>query len=157
MIELKWRHHVLLGNVWAAGKHQSGVYHSLEDWIFWYVFFKVSLDRPSFFPGPYSCPTIKRRKESVSSLWGNAGFCSTPVVAGQIFQGRRRMWLRCQQLALWITEIVGAAGGATVSNGSLVLLDVEIRDPLADSPQLEKAGSAAEIHVLSANVRHLKC
>lgn len=39
---------------------------------------------------------------------------------------------------LRITEIVGAADGATASNGSLIFLDVERRDPLSDSTSVWK-------------------
>ena len=64
------------------------------------MFSKVSLVRPSFSTVPYLCPIpSKRAEESASSLWENTGFCSTPVVDGYIFQGRRWMWLRCQHLA----------------------------------------------------------
>lgn len=49
------------------------------------------------------------------------------------------MWLRCQQLASLDYKDCRAAGGATASNGSLIFLDVERRDPVRDSPQLEKA------------------
>lgn len=107
------------------------------------VFSEVSLGKPCFFTDPYICPTIKSSKRVCLITLGNYRFFAALLwSAGKFSKGDCECDWGVSSWHLWITKIVGAAGGATASNGSLIFLDVERRDPLPDSPQLEKACSA---------------
>lgn len=106
---------------------------------------KVRLVKPSFSqPSPTFDLSSNRAKVSVSSLWGIAFPPPQPPaallsLAGKFSKGDGECDWGVSSWHLWITKIAGAAGGATASNGSLIFLDVERRDPVRDSPQLEKA------------------
>lgn len=106
---------------------------------------KVGLVKPSFSqPSPTFDLSSNRAKVSVSSLWGIAFPPLQPPaallsLAGKFSKGDGECDWGVSSWHLWITKIAGAAGGATASNGSLIFLDVERRDPVRDSPQLEKA------------------
>lgn len=106
------------------------------------MFSKVSLVRSSFFTVCY-LPYHQKEQKSLPHHFGKIQvFAALLWSTGTFSKGDGECDWGVSIWHLWITEIVGAAGGAAASNGSLIFLDVERQDPLSDSPQLEKAGSA---------------
>lgn len=110
----------------------------------------------------YIWPTIKKQK-SLSHHFGNYIFffpAALLSLKGKFSKGDSECDWGVSSWHLWITKIVGAAGGATAGNGSLIFLDVKRQDPFPDSPQLEKAhsadvNSASNWKILSPKLAHI--
>lgn len=123
------------------------------------MFSKVSLVTQSFF-SPLHLPYHQTEQKSVPHHFGEIQvFAALLWSAGTFSKGDGECDWGVSSWHLWITEIVGAAVGATAGNGSLIFLDVERRD-LSDSPQLDKkparllGDSARNINILSPKLGH---